>query len=76
LIVGGGIEYNLSGSTSLMAGITFNNGFSNIFSSDAVKVKTSGSQSFITQDGKTLAPIVEKITARSNFIEFNIGIIF
>jgi hypothetical protein len=30
MILGGGIEYSLSGSTALIAGISFNNGFTNI----------------------------------------------
>ncbi|HRO98871.1 MAG TPA: porin family protein [Flavobacteriales bacterium] len=35
LIVGGGLEYNFSGNTSLLAGITYNNGFTNIANFDA-----------------------------------------
>lgn len=35
LIVGGGIEFNISGDTYLMAGITYNGGFTNTF--DGVK---------------------------------------
>ena len=35
LIVGGGIEYNITGETYLMAGITYNGGFTNTF--DGVK---------------------------------------
>ncbi|WP_442589989.1 porin family protein [Pedobacter sp. AW31-3R] len=30
LIIGGGVEYDIAGSTSLMAGLTFNNGFTDI----------------------------------------------
>ncbi len=32
LLVGGGLEFNVSGNTNLMAGITFSNGFTNLFS--------------------------------------------
>jgi long-subunit fatty acid transport protein len=39
LIVGGGLEYNFSGNTSLLAGITYNNGFTNIANFDAVPEK-------------------------------------
>jgi hypothetical protein len=30
LVIGGGIEYNFSGQTAILAGITYNNGFTNI----------------------------------------------
>jgi opacity protein-like surface antigen len=32
LVVGAGVEYNFSGNTALVAGITFNNGFTNVIS--------------------------------------------
>jgi hypothetical protein len=34
LIIGGGIEYNLSGNTSLYAGLRVDNGFTNTFNKD------------------------------------------
>jgi hypothetical protein len=39
LIVGAGLEYNFSGNTSLLVGITYNNGFTNIANFDAVPEK-------------------------------------
>lgn len=39
LIVGAGMEYNFSGNTSLVAGVTYNNGFTNILDSDGQKAK-------------------------------------
>ena len=39
LIVGAGAEYNFSGNTSLMFGITYNNGFTNILDIDGAKAK-------------------------------------
>ena len=39
LIVGAGAEYNFSGSTSLMFGVTYNNGFTNILDIDGMKAK-------------------------------------
>ncbi len=39
MIIGGGVEYTLSGSTVLLAGITFNNGFLDV--SDANSIKTN-----------------------------------
>ncbi|WKZ65189.1 MAG: porin family protein [Flavobacteriales bacterium] len=39
LIVGAGLEYNFSGNTSLVTGITYNNGFTNILDVDGVKAR-------------------------------------
>ncbi len=43
LIIGGGLEYSLGGMTSLLAGITFHNGFANILDQDNPAVATSPS---------------------------------
>ena len=40
MIIGGGIEYTISGSTVLLAGIQFNNGFLDVFDSD-IKVNSN-----------------------------------
>ena len=74
LIIGAGVEYNLSGNTSLVLGVTYNNGFSNIFSKDVY-----------TPDGNGNAvkpPNIESDkrnqSARSinNMILLNVGILF
>ncbi|MBK9176192.1 MAG: PorT family protein [Flavobacteriales bacterium] len=39
LIVGAGFEYNFSGNTALMVGVTYNNGFTNILDTDGDKAK-------------------------------------
>ena len=39
LIVGAGMEYNFSGNTSLLVGITYNNGFTNILDIEGSKAK-------------------------------------
>ncbi len=39
LIVGAGAEYNFSGNTAMMFGITYNNGFTNILDIDGAKAK-------------------------------------
>ena len=39
LIVGAGMEYNFSGSTSLLVGLTYNNGFTNILDIEGQKAK-------------------------------------
>ena len=41
MIVSGGLEYTLSGSTNLLVGITFNNGFLDIFDGDEVKANSN-----------------------------------
>jgi len=37
LVVGGGLEYNVSGNTSLLIGLTYNNAFTTVNKSDAVE---------------------------------------
>ncbi|REJ85005.1 MAG: PorT family protein [Bacteroidetes bacterium] len=37
MIIGGGVEYTLSGSTVMLAGIQFNNGFLDVFDASALK---------------------------------------
>lgn len=39
LIVGAGMEYNFSGNTSLLVGVTYNNGFTNILDIEGAKAK-------------------------------------
>jgi hypothetical protein len=70
-IVAGGIEYNLSGSTSLVAGVGYNNGLNNILKGKAVA------------DGGTGEPLVangsaEKfdLKAVSRVFSFTFGILF
>ncbi len=41
MIIGGGVEYTLSGSTVLLAGISFNNGFLDIIDGDAIKANSN-----------------------------------
>jgi opacity protein-like surface antigen len=41
MIIGGGIEYTLSGSTVLLTGIQFNNGFLDVFDSNDAKVNSN-----------------------------------
>jgi hypothetical protein len=47
LIIGGGIEYNLSGNTSIYAGFRSNNGFTDMFVKDK---KVSGTNSYVSID--------------------------
>ena len=61
LVVGLGAEYNLSGSTSFIMGITFNNGFTNIFNDKKF--------SFKNETG-------DEARAINNYFELNLGVLF
>lgn len=75
LIFAAGIEYSLSGNTSLLAGLTFQNGFT-----DALKGKG------VVNDAETNSPVFNggaantaktfELSGLPNFIELNIGILF
>jgi len=41
MIIGGGLEYTLSGSTVLLAGVTFSNGFLDVIDGDAIKANSN-----------------------------------
>lgn len=41
MIIGGGLEYNLSGSTSLLAGLTFSNGLLDVLDASELKAKSN-----------------------------------
>lgn len=75
LIAGGGIEYNLSGSTSLLFGVTFNNGFSDALRGVGVKRDKNTTSNFIRKDGEN-KPAEFNLSSRTNLIELNIGILF
>lgn len=61
LILGGGAEFNFSGNTSLMVGITYNNGFTNIFKD----------QSFVDDSGNKT-----DLKAKQNYLELSLGVFF
>jgi len=68
LIIGAGAEYNISGNTSLVFGLTFDNGFTNIFDFDAPLADGNGNA---TNSGETQA-----VKAINNFIALNVGVLF
>jgi hypothetical protein len=70
LIAGGGIEYNLSGDVSLVAGVIFNNAFSNVLRGDGVAL-SSGEPDI--KDGK---PQVFDMKAISNALSLQVGVLF
>jgi hypothetical protein len=75
-IVGAGIEYNLGGSTSLVAGLTFNNGLLNILKGDFVVESDQGNPVFDSADPTPVAPNMTDLDAINNYFELNLGIMF
>ncbi len=73
LVIGGGVEYNFHGKTALVAGLTFNNGFTNIFNKNYYELNPTGEVN-ITSNNKVIDTITQK--ASSNFISLDIGILF
>lgn len=72
MILAAGIEYNLSGSTSLLVGVTFNNGFTNIFAKNNV-VRTDSDEP-VFQSGQPIEDV--RLRANASSIELNLGILF
>lgn len=73
LIVGAGGEYNLSGSTSLLFGVTFNNGFTDALKRQGVR-RVTGTAGGFQSDRQ--GPVLFDLSSRTNFIELNIGLLF
>lgn len=71
LIIGAGIEYNLSGSTSLVAGISYNNGFTNALKGEVVKQEKNGDPVFNGNDPQTV-----KLSANNSYVAISIGLLF
>ncbi len=75
LIIGLGIEYNLSGNTSLIAGFTYNNGFSNAMNGNGVQTDDRDAPVY---EGLGDAKIAKtfRLKGFTNFVELNVGILF
>lgn len=69
LIVGLGVEYNLSGNTSLILGATFNNGFTNVLKEDAYNADQNG-------NGDTSKGRDADFKAINNYLILNVGVLF
>ncbi len=74
LVIGGGVEYNISGNTSLSFGVTYNNGFINQLDTKVMELDGSGNVLF-DSDGNPLL-LDEKASANLNYVALNIGIYF
>jgi hypothetical protein len=73
LIFAAGIEYNLSGNTSLLGGLTFQNGFTDVLRSEGVMKKQGTDSPLINSD---FSPAMYKLSGLPNYVELNIGILF
>jgi hypothetical protein len=67
LLVGLGLEYNVSGNTALVFGVHYNNGFTNIFDEKISRVDSNGNA--ILNESQDLK-------GQNNFISFEIGVMF
>lgn len=75
LIVAAGIEYNISGQTSLLLGVTFNNGFSDALKNNSLK-KDDADDVIFEGSGEEEAPVESKLKGVVNFVELNVGVMF
>jgi hypothetical protein len=74
MIIAAGIEYPISGSTAIMAGITYNGGLISTYKAKEEVVKLTSDKPTFSTDKKTVETTGRNIAA--NLIELNIGIIF
>ena len=73
LVVGAGVEYNISGNTSMFIGITFNNGFINQMDEKEVLTDDSG-DALIGTSGTVYSE--KDVNANLNYLALNLGIYF
>jgi len=74
LVIGAGVEYSISGNTSLMLGLTFNNGFISQLDTDVIAYDANGN-SFLDSSGNPVL-LNKDVSANLNYISLNIGIFF
>jgi hypothetical protein len=72
MIIAAGIEYSLSGTTSILVGLTYNNGFTNSFARKDV-LKTEKDGPIFNANNR---PETVRLNAVANAIELNVGILF
>jgi hypothetical protein len=71
LIIAGGIEYNIAGSTSVLVGLTFNNGFTDVLTGSAIEKKDNG-EPLMTTEGSSKY----KLKSYSNHLALTLGVLF
>jgi hypothetical protein len=74
MIAAFGVEYPISGSTAIMAGITYNGGLLSVYKPDDQVVQLTAGVPTFYNDKKSVQKTSRKISA--NMIELNVGIIF
>jgi|TARA_B110000459_G_scaffold201691_2_gene252947 hypothetical protein len=74
LTVGAGVEYNISGNTSLMVGLTYNNGFVNQLNKESNLLNTEG-KAVLDADGNPVYTSKDP-SANLNYIALNIALYF
>jgi hypothetical protein len=75
LQIGGGVEYNISGNTHILAGLVWNNGLTNVFDQDFIKQDEDGSPT-LSEDGNTKVSRGDKVSAVSNYFGLTVGVFF
>lgn len=75
LIFAAGIEYNISGNTSILAGLTFQNGFTDALKGDGV-AKDSNTNTFMYNNDSQKTLKTFELSGLPNYVELNIGILF
>ncbi|MFM7619739.1 MAG: porin family protein [Bacteroidota bacterium] len=75
LIFAAGIEYNLAGKTSILASVSYHNGFTDALKGEAVQMDNVTKGPSINNDATQTAKTFE-LSARPNYIELNIGVLF
>lgn len=81
MLVGLGAEYNISGNTNIVFGITYYRGFTNVLKGDVYETNDKGDVVFQNIDdgngGTIIAPVTgSKRRAMLNNISLNVGVIF
>lgn len=74
LVVGAGVEYNISGNTSVALGLTFNNGFINQLDSKVHELDANGN-ALIDGDGNPVLSSKDA-SANLNYVALNIAVYF
>ena len=75
LAIGAGVEYNISGNTNLMLGVTYNNGFINQLENKLHLIDGATGKAVIDASGEPTFTD-DKASANMNYIALNIGLFF
>lgn len=76
MVIRAGFEYNISGSTNLVASVTFDNGLSNTFNPNEVPTFVSNSDNLPKRDDNNELMPSDDMKAITNAITINAGVLF